>query len=144
MAAIIKLRVVDLYRGDRVSNFRKAADFGIWGIIHKATTGATGKDGKYSDRRSAALDRLVGIAELPEGHGPEGQASHTGILPIQVRMAPVFRAIVKRNTLFHVRACDGWVAEAEGSDCQRLMGLDELGSILGRLTLPEEPLGQLL
>ena len=56
MVAIIKLRVVDLYRGDRVSSFRKAADFGIWGIIHKATTGATGKDGKYSDRRSAALD----------------------------------------------------------------------------------------
>lgn len=50
------MRVVDLYRGDRVSSFRKAADFGIWGIIHKATTGATGKDGKYSDRRSAALD----------------------------------------------------------------------------------------
>jgi lysozyme len=56
VAAIIKLKVVDLYQGDRVSSFSKAADFGIWGIIHKATTGATGRDGKYSDRRLAALD----------------------------------------------------------------------------------------
>jgi Glycosyl hydrolases family 25 len=56
MAAIIKLRVVDLYHGDRVSSFKKAAGFGIWGIIHKATTGATGRDGKYSIRRSAAVD----------------------------------------------------------------------------------------
>ena len=56
MVVIIQLRVVDLYRGDRVSSFRRAADFGIWGIIHKATTGAAGKDDKYSDRRSAAVD----------------------------------------------------------------------------------------
>ena len=56
MVATIKLRVVDLYHGDRVSSFKKAADFGIWGIIHKATTGATGSDGKYSVRRSAAVD----------------------------------------------------------------------------------------
>jgi GH25 family lysozyme M1 (1,4-beta-N-acetylmuramidase) len=53
--ATINLRVVDLYHGDRVSSFRKAADFGIWGVIHKATTGATGKDGKYHSRRKPAL-----------------------------------------------------------------------------------------
>jgi lysozyme len=56
MAAPINLRVVDLYQGDRVASFQKAADSGIWGIIHKATTGATGKDGKYRQRRSSALE----------------------------------------------------------------------------------------
>jgi lysozyme len=50
----IKLRVVDLYQNDRVTSFQKAADSGIWGIIHKATTGATGKDAKYSSRREPA------------------------------------------------------------------------------------------
>src|SRR5262245_23063070 len=53
--AEINLRVVDLFHGDRVTSFQKAADFGIWGIIHKATTGATGKDGKYAGRRKPAL-----------------------------------------------------------------------------------------
>ena len=53
--ADINLRVVDIYHGDRVTSFRKAANFGIWGIIHKATTGATGKDGKYAGRRKPAL-----------------------------------------------------------------------------------------
>jgi lysozyme len=52
--AAINLRVVDLYRLDRVTSFKKAADFGIWGIIHKATTGATGKDDAYANRRQPA------------------------------------------------------------------------------------------
>ena len=52
----INFRVVDLYQGDRVSSFQKAADSGIWGVIHKASTGATGRDGKYKQRRQAALD----------------------------------------------------------------------------------------
>ena len=56
MPAAINLKVVDLYQGDRVQSFQKAADFGIWGIIHKATTGATGRDKKYKGRRSAAID----------------------------------------------------------------------------------------
>ena len=47
---MVNLRVVDIYHGDRVSSFKKAADFGIWGIIDKATTGATGKDAKYPIR----------------------------------------------------------------------------------------------
>jgi GH25 family lysozyme M1 (1,4-beta-N-acetylmuramidase) len=51
---MVNLRVVDIYHGDRVSNFKKATDFGIWGIIHKATTGATGKDAKYPARRKPA------------------------------------------------------------------------------------------
>jgi GH25 family lysozyme M1 (1,4-beta-N-acetylmuramidase) len=45
------VRVVDLYHGDRVSSFAQAAAAGVWGIIHKATTGATGKDSKYKSRR---------------------------------------------------------------------------------------------
>jgi len=49
------LRVVDIYQGDRVSSFKKAADSGIWGVIHKATTGATGTDKKYKDRRTSAV-----------------------------------------------------------------------------------------
>jgi lysozyme len=53
--ADISLRVVDLYQGDRVTSFKKAADAGIWGVIHKATTGASGKDKKYGDRRVPAL-----------------------------------------------------------------------------------------
>jgi GH25 family lysozyme M1 (1,4-beta-N-acetylmuramidase) len=51
----INLRVVDIYHGDKVSSFQKAFDSGIRGVIHKATTGATGKDNKYATRRPAAL-----------------------------------------------------------------------------------------
>jgi GH25 family lysozyme M1 (1,4-beta-N-acetylmuramidase) len=54
--AAINMRVVDLYQHDRVTSFQKAASAGIWGIIHKATTGASGKDGKYKDRREPARD----------------------------------------------------------------------------------------
>lgn len=53
---MINLRVVDIYHGDKVSSFAKGATFGIWGIIHKATTGATGRDDKYASRRKAAND----------------------------------------------------------------------------------------
>jgi len=56
---MVNLRVVDVYHGDRVSSFKKAADFGIWGIIHKATTGATGKDAKYPTRRKLASDAAL-------------------------------------------------------------------------------------
>jgi GH25 family lysozyme M1 (1,4-beta-N-acetylmuramidase) len=52
----IALRVVDIYHNDNVTSFQRAADSGIWGIIHKATTGATGKDSEYANRRQAALD----------------------------------------------------------------------------------------
>jgi lysozyme len=54
--ADINLRVVDLYHNDTVSSFQQAADSGIWGIIHKATTGATGTDPEYANRRQPALD----------------------------------------------------------------------------------------
>lgn len=48
--------VADIYHGDRVSSFKKAQQSGLAGVIHKATTGATGKDPKYASRRSAALN----------------------------------------------------------------------------------------
>ena len=53
---IITPTVVDLYHADRVTSFKTAATAGIVGVIHKATTGATGKDAKYADRRKPALD----------------------------------------------------------------------------------------
>ena len=52
----MNLRVVDLYHGDPVDDFSAAAAAGLWGVIHKATTGATGQDGKYVTRRQPALD----------------------------------------------------------------------------------------
>lgn len=54
--ANINLRVVDLFHLDTVTSLQQAAESGIWGIIHKATTGATGTDGQYANRRQAALD----------------------------------------------------------------------------------------
>jgi lysozyme len=55
MAATINLKVVDIYQGDRISSFKRAAEFGILGIIHKATTGAASADKKYKDRRALAI-----------------------------------------------------------------------------------------
>ena len=54
--ADINLRVVDIYHNDNVTSFQQAADSGLWGIIHKATTGATGTDPEYANRRKPALD----------------------------------------------------------------------------------------
>src|SRR4051812_18119144 len=54
--ADITLRVVDIYHNDSVTSFQQAAGSGIWGIIHKATTGATGTDPEYANRRQPALD----------------------------------------------------------------------------------------
>jgi len=54
--ADINLRVVDIYHNDTVSSFQQAADSGLWGVIHKATTGATGSDPEYANRRQPALD----------------------------------------------------------------------------------------
>jgi GH25 family lysozyme M1 (1,4-beta-N-acetylmuramidase) len=53
---MINFKVVDIYHGDRVTSFKKAHDAGLVGVIHKATTGATGRDSQYSDRRKPALD----------------------------------------------------------------------------------------
>src|SRR5262249_50780964 len=55
-AAMINLHVVDLFHGDEVTSFGEAANAGIWGVIHKATTGATGRDDRYASRRTKAAD----------------------------------------------------------------------------------------
>jgi lysozyme len=46
--------VVDIYHGDAVTSFADAARSGIVGIIHKASTGATGQDPAYSHRIAEA------------------------------------------------------------------------------------------
>jgi lysozyme len=51
---IITPLVVDIYHGDRVDSFQAAKAAGLRGVIHKATTGATGRDDAYKDRRSLA------------------------------------------------------------------------------------------
>ena len=51
----INFRVVDLYNGDSVTDFQAAAAAGLLGVIHKATTGATGHDSMYAARRASAL-----------------------------------------------------------------------------------------
>lgn len=53
-------RVVDIYHGDNVEGkdcvdgFQQASDYGIWGIIHKATQGTSYADSAYNRRRKAA------------------------------------------------------------------------------------------
>ena len=48
------VRVTDIYRGDNVTSFATAKANGLIGVIHKATTGRTGKDPMYKRRRTAA------------------------------------------------------------------------------------------
>jgi GH25 family lysozyme M1 (1,4-beta-N-acetylmuramidase) len=48
--------VVDIYHGDNVTSFQQARDSGVLGIIHKASTGRTGRDDAYKDRRKQATD----------------------------------------------------------------------------------------
>ncbi|MDK9358953.1 GH25 family lysozyme [Lelliottia sp. V106_10] len=46
--------VVDLYHGDEVNSFQQAKNAGLVAVIHKATTGASGRDDEYDNRRIAA------------------------------------------------------------------------------------------
>src|ERR1700730_6348652 len=46
--------VVDIYHGDGVDSFARAKRAGLLGVIHKATTGATGRDDAYKRRRALA------------------------------------------------------------------------------------------
>jgi lysozyme len=48
--------VVDIYHRNRVESFATARNAGVHGIIHKASTGATGRDEAYADRRQRAVD----------------------------------------------------------------------------------------
>jgi len=54
--APLPLHIVDIAHYDHVTSFASAATAGIWGVIHKATTGATGRDDeKYAPRRPEAV-----------------------------------------------------------------------------------------
>jgi len=48
--------VVDIYHGDGVASFAQAFAAGVKGIIHKATTGASGVDDAYATRRADATN----------------------------------------------------------------------------------------
>lgn len=48
--------VIDLSHGDGVESFEQAKSAGLLGVIHKATTGATGRDDQYAPRRTQAHD----------------------------------------------------------------------------------------
>ena len=48
--------VIDIYHGDPVEDFQAAKDFGIVGVIHKATEGTAISDIAYSGRRKAFTD----------------------------------------------------------------------------------------
>ncbi len=47
--------VLDLYHGDAVSSFASAKGAGVLGVIHKATTGGSGQDPAYAQRKGQAL-----------------------------------------------------------------------------------------
>ena len=68
----ISFHVVDLYHLDIVTSFADAAAAGTWGVIHKATTGGTGKDSMYAQRRPQALDAglLWGAYHWGTAHEP--------------------------------------------------------------------------
>ncbi len=85
------------------------------------------------DRFTAALQCLVRITEQPEGNCPEGSARHSGVQPGEEGVASVSFRVVQRNRLLHVFARGGWVAEAEGSDRQGVVGLEEQSRIFGGL-----------
>ena len=58
-AAALELKrppVVDMSHGDGVVSFADAKASGLIGVIHKATTGALGRDDAYRGRREAAED----------------------------------------------------------------------------------------
>src|SRR4051794_22127611 len=48
--------VVDLYHYDGVTSFHEARVAGVLAVIHKASTGASGRDDQYAARRQAARD----------------------------------------------------------------------------------------
>jgi len=56
LKAPLQPNVVDIYHADNVTSFVEARNAGIWGVIHKATTGATGRDDAYARRRDQALE----------------------------------------------------------------------------------------
>ena len=84
------------------------------------------------NRLAAALHCLVRVAEQPEGHCPKGQTRHSGVLPVGDVAFLLCRLGSYRATPCSMcsRVAAG-IAEAEGRDHPHLVGLEELGRILG-------------
>lgn len=70
--------VIDLYHGNEVSSFAAARASGILGVIHKATTGGTGRDDLYDERRKAAeaAGLLWGAYHWGTGADPKKQVEN--------------------------------------------------------------------
>jgi lysozyme len=64
--------VVDIYHGDGVVSFDQAFAAGLRGVIHKATTGASGTDDAYKRRRDLATRAglLWGATHWGTAHAP--------------------------------------------------------------------------
>ncbi|WP_407157192.1 GH25 family lysozyme [Bradyrhizobium sp. STM 3557] len=64
--------VVDIYHGDGVVSFDQAFAAGLRGVIHKATTGASGTDDAYKRRRDLATRAglLWGATHWGTAHSP--------------------------------------------------------------------------
>jgi lysozyme len=70
--------VVDLYHGDTVESFPAAKQFGIRGVIHKATEGLAYVDSAYAGRRAKAVEAalLWGAYHFMRPGDPMAQADH--------------------------------------------------------------------
>jgi len=75
---IINPKVVDVYHGDVVQDFKAAFQFGIRGIIHKATEGERETDPAYAGRRAKAVEAgfLWGAYHFMRPGDPVAQADH--------------------------------------------------------------------
>ncbi|MGV7214901.1 GH25 family lysozyme [Bradyrhizobium sp. UFLA05-112] len=64
--------VVDIFHGDSVVSFDQAFAAGLRGVIHKATTGASGRDDAYKRRRDLAnrAGLLWGATHWGTAHAP--------------------------------------------------------------------------
>jgi len=71
-------RVVDISHYTTVSNFKKTANAGIWGIICKCTQGISMVDGTYLANRDKVWDAgmLWGAYHFATGHDPKKQVDH--------------------------------------------------------------------
>lgn len=74
----INPKVIDIYHGDNVSSFQKAHDFGIRGVIHKATQGTGNFDVQYARRRkdAVAAGMLWGAYHFNTGENVAAQVKH--------------------------------------------------------------------
>ena len=75
---IVNPRVVDIYHGNTVTDFGKAHNFGIRGVIHKAVQGAGITDPAYAVRRPRALAAglLWGAYAFNTGEKVADQVAH--------------------------------------------------------------------